>query len=163
MNPADVLMYGHQHVLRTLDGLDFAHWETGGVCGVWSVKDIVNHLTSYEYLLVEVLSAFAGETTSNTYLDHMMNAGGAAFNDEEVAARQTLAPAEALTDYGTAYARVAALAGKISPETWRENGTLPWYGAQYSLEDYVVYQFYGHKREHCAQVNVFRDSLQSGG
>lgn len=161
MNPADVLMYGHQHVLRTLDGLDFAQWESGGVCGVWSVKNIVSHLASYEHLFIEILSAFAGEDTSKTYLDHMIN-GGAAFNDEEVDARRGLSPAEALTEYGTAYARVATLVGKIPSETWRENGTLPWYGDKYSLEDYVVYQFYGHKREHGAQIDVFRDSLQNG-
>lgn len=162
MNPADVLMYGHQHVLRTLDGLDFGHWENGGVCGVWSVRDIVNHLASYEYLLIEILSPFAGEQTPQKYLDHLMNAGVAAFNDETVDARRDLSPAEALAAYGTAYAKVAALADKTPPDTWRETGTLPWYGGQYSLDDYIVYQFYGHKREHCAQINVYRDTLEHG-
>ena len=42
---------------------------------------------------------------------------------------------------------------------FRENGTLPWYGAEYSLDDFIVYTYYGHKREHAAQIAAFRDHL----
>ena len=42
----------------------------------------------------------------------------------------------------------------------REPGTLPWYGPEYDLEDFIAYTFYGHKREHMAQVNVFLDTLK---
>ena len=42
----------------------------------------------------------------------------------------------------------------------REAGTLLWYGAEYDLEDYIAYTFYGHKREHMAQVNVFLDTVK---
>lgn len=38
MNVLDILKYGHLLVLKNLDGLPEAAWETGGVCGVWSVK-----------------------------------------------------------------------------------------------------------------------------
>lgn len=40
------------------------------------------------------------------------------------------------------------LATLIPPEVWREVGTIPWYGREYSLHDLVVYRQYGHKREH---------------
>jgi hypothetical protein len=30
---------------------------------------------------------------------------------------------------------------------------------EYALDDFIVYQYYGHKREHCAQIAVFRDKL----
>jgi hypothetical protein len=52
------------------------------------------------------------------------------------------------------------LAKQISPEKWRENGTLPWYGMEYALDDYIVYTFYAHKREHAAQIGVFKDALK---
>jgi hypothetical protein len=42
----------------------------------------------------------------------------------------------------------------IAPEVWREVGTIPWYGAEYSLDDLVVYQQYGHKREHDPQLSA---------
>ena len=38
-------------------------------------------------------------------------------------------------------------------------GFLPAYGMEYDLEDYIAYSFYGHKREHSAQIGVFRDAI----
>jgi hypothetical protein len=35
-------------------------------------------------------------------------------------------------------------------------GTSPWYGADYALDDLIVYMNYAHKREHCAQIRAFR-------
>lgn len=159
MNPADVLKYGHQQVLNSLDGLDFARWGTGGVCGVWSVKDILSHLASYELWLDEILASFCGEPIPTPVTDHMSSSGPAAFNDEEVAARHSHSPQAVLAEYTAAYDRVARRVGQIAPETWRQAGTLPWYGAEYALDDFIVYSFYGHKREHCAQINVYRDTL----
>ena len=52
-----------------------------------------------------------------------------------------------------------ALAPLVSAEQFRAVGTLPWYGAEYSVDDYITYAIYGHKREHIAQVNVFRDRI----
>ncbi len=40
MNLGDILEYGHQPVLKTVDGLPEKEWQRGGVCVVWSVKDI---------------------------------------------------------------------------------------------------------------------------
>ena len=53
-----------------------------------------------------------------------------------------------------AHERVMRRAAAIAPETWREVGTIPWYGPQYSLDDLVVYQMYGHKREHDPQLGA---------
>ena len=36
-------------------------------------------------------------------------------------------------------------------------------GEGYSLEDLVVYQYSGHKREPCARVDVLRDRLAGAG
>jgi hypothetical protein len=47
----------------------------------------------------------------------------------------------------------------IPPETLRQTGTLPWYGMQYAMDDVLVYMYYGHKREHSAQIAAFRDCL----
>jgi hypothetical protein len=45
----------------------------------------------------------------------------------------------------------------ITAERWREVGTIPWYGPQYSLEDLIVYTMYGHKREHNPQLEAVLD------
>ena len=158
MNAIDVLKYGHQTVLRTLDGLPKTEWETPGVCGTWSVKDIIAHLASYEHLLVDVLSIFL-DGGPTPYLEKMGTLGPLQFNDDEVALRQDKTIADVLAEYNDTHAQTMALAARIPAETYRQNGTLPWYGPEYDLDDFIVYSYYGHKREHCAQIAVFCDQL----
>jgi uncharacterized protein (TIGR03083 family) len=155
MNAADILKYGHLTVLGAVDGLPEADWETPGACGFWSVKNIIAHLASYEAAVAEILASFAVEAPTPT-LDRMKEPGSG-FNDREVEARAALSPQETLAEYAAHYGRVADLIVQIPSETLRRPGTLPWYGAEYALDDLLVYMAYGHKREHCAQVALFRD------
>jgi hypothetical protein len=158
MNPADILKYGHLTLSRAIQDVPDSDWETAGVCGVWSVKDIMAHMTSYENMLVDVLTPFTGAETTMPTLSRMGQLGSEAFNDQEVEARRGKTPAEVREEYNTVCAYIIEqLVPKIPPEVWRENGTLPWYGMEYSLDDYIVYTFYGHKREHGAQIDAFRD------
>jgi len=157
MNAQDVLKYGHGTVMRTLNGVPMEYWETGGVCGVWSVKNIVSHLASFEMALADLLRGRLDGGPTPT-LDAFIN-DNAGFNDTQVAARAGQTASEALAEYNAAYAEVASLAQRLPTEVWNQLGVLPWYGAEYDLDDFIVYTFYGHKREHMAQVNVFRDTL----
>lgn len=161
MNVFDVMKYGHLTVLGSVEGLDESTMNEGGVCGVWSVRNIIAHLASYELLLADVLTSMA-EGTSSARLDHYLRIG-LAFNDDEVDARKDRSVSETLSEYSAAYDAVASAAPKIPAETWAATGTLPWYGDEYSLEDWIVYQFYGHKREHTAQIAVFKDVLAARG
>jgi hypothetical protein len=157
MNAVDVLKYGHLTVLGTLECVPETEWETPGVCGRWSVREIIAHLTSFEHVLVEVLASFL-DGGPTPYLDKY-GAGPLQFNDDEVDLRQDMTAAEVLAEYKDTQAQTMALAARIPPETYRQNGTLPWYGLEYDLDDYIAYAFYGHKREHSAQIAVFCDQL----
>ncbi|HEX9439299.1 MAG TPA: DinB family protein [Roseiflexaceae bacterium] len=154
MNALDILKYGHQTSLKAVDELPDADWETPGACGVWSVKNIIAHLASYEHVLVEVLTGFLGGGPT-PYLESFNEH----FNDLQVAMRQDLSVAETLGEYNAVHARVIAVAAQLPAETFRQIGTLPWYGMEYALDDVIVYMYYGHKREHSAQIAVFRDRL----
>lgn len=160
MNAVDILKYGQQTVLQTLQSFPEASWETPSACGVWSVKDIIAHLASYELVLIDVLSTFARSESdvSTPYLSRYTEPGGQ-FNDEEVAVRKQKSMKEVLGEFSDAHARVMSMILRISPETLRQTGTLPWYGTGYSLDDVLVYMYYGHKREHSAQIAAFRDQL----
>src|SRR6185369_9791475 len=96
MNPVDVLKYGHSFVTRTIDVLPFTEWETDGVCGVWSVKDIIGHLAYYEHLLTEVLTPFAGLDLEIKLLPQSANPD---FNDVQAASRKHLTPTQVLAEY----------------------------------------------------------------
>jgi hypothetical protein len=159
MNAHDVLMYGHLWVHKHVDGLTVEQWQHPDVCGYWSTKDIIAHLASYEWVLGEVFQTCI-ESAPTPTLDRLTSQNGDAFNAEQVGARQQKSPKEALSEYDQAYEKVMQLLPRISAEELRQPGALPWYGSQYSLEDFIVYQYYGHKREHMAQVAVFRDTLR---
>jgi hypothetical protein len=157
MNASDILMYGHGTVLQTIEGLPESAWETPGACGVWSIKDIIGHLASYEHVMVDVLSAFVGGGPT-PYLNKYTDPGGQ-FNDSEVELRKGKTVREVLGEYNDTHEQVRSLAARIPVETFRQTGTLPWYGMEYALDDFIVYTQYGHKREHSAQIAAFRDHL----
>ena len=159
MNPSDVLKYGHSFVTRTIDSLPLTNLEAEGVCGVWSVKDIIGHLAFYEHLLTEVIAPFAGLNMEIKLLPQSANPD---FNDVQAASRKHLTPAQVLAEYTDTFIyNQEQVVPKVPAAKWSEVGTLPWYGAEYSLDDYIVYSFYGHKREHCGEINVFKDRLKS--
>jgi hypothetical protein len=159
MHAVDVLYYGNKTLLSTIEGLSAEECAPGGVCGWWSVKDIIAHLASHELVLGDVLTGLldAGPTpTLDLYL-----ADWAAFNDNQVAVRKGMSYAEVVKEYQHAHERVMALMVRISDDLLKHTGALPWYGAEYDLEDYLTYGYYGHKREHSAQINVYRDTLKA--
>lgn len=154
MNTADVIKYGHTFLLDSLDRVPQDEWQPGGVCGVWSVKDIVAHLAACEIFLGDLLAAVvAGEAAD------FGAAMGAAFGPDAVEARAATTASATLAEYQRAFERVAELVGRVDAETLRRPGTLPWYGEAYALDDFVVYSFYGHKREHGAQIAAWGDRL----
>ena len=158
MHAQDVLFYGHRSLMRALDALDHAYWGTPGVCGVWTAKDVVAHLASYEIMLSEVLGSFLDlddTPTLNRYRD------GENANDAEVEARAGMSVDQVLAEYEAARQLVDTRIKQIPETTLRETGALPWYGEEYDLEDYIVYVGYGHKREHAAQFNSYKDCLHA--
>jgi uncharacterized damage-inducible protein DinB len=157
MNATDILKYGHQTVQQAIEGFPATAWETPGACGVWSVKDIIAHLASYEEVLVDILSGFVGSHPTPS-LDTFIELGGQ-FNDSEVEKRKSRTVREVLDEFNDAHAQVMELTARIRPEVFRHTRTLPWYGMEYALDDVIVYLYYGHKREHSAQIAAFRDRL----
>ncbi len=157
MNARDVMKYGHQTVMKTLEGLPPDAWETKGVVGMWSVKDIMAHLASYELVLVEVLGSILDKHPTPT-LELMWSQSD--FNDQQVALRRGKTSSDVISEYEAHHSQVMEFAQTIPLATFRQNGVLPWYGADYDLEDYIVYTFYGHKREHSAQITLYKKRLQ---
>lgn len=159
MNADDVLKYGHLWVLKHVEGLSAAQWETAGVCGWWSVKNILAHLASFEHVLVDVLCQLS-EGGPTPDLDQYIRLDGDSFNDVQVSQRKSNPYHEILAEYAATHKRTMELIRQLPLETRRKPGLLPWYGAEYDLEDYITYAFYGHKREHCAQIAAYRDTLK---
>ena len=157
MNAVDVVMYGQGTFLASLDSVPQTEWELPNVCGYWSVRQIVTHIASYEAMFADVLVSITGNDPAPT-LDAFRN-DPAGFNDAEVERRSDLTTDGALDELKSEHERVMSLIREIPPERLREVGTIPWYGPEYSVDDLIAYQVYGHKREHAAQICVFADHL----
>ena len=70
MHAVNMLTYGHQTMVDAVEGLPQATWETPGVCGHWSVKEIMAHLASFERLLVETLQTLTESGGSYATFEH---------------------------------------------------------------------------------------------
>lgn len=152
MNISEVLQNANLLVIRALDGLPEKEWDIPGACGDWSVKDIVAHLASYEHLIVDVLNTFLGGELTPA-VQRWVNSR-AAFNAEEVGARKYATAQQVMDEFQGTQVEAVSLIMQIPPEKDQQTGTLPWYGKQYSLADFIQ-QMYKHMREHCAQISAF--------
>lgn len=158
MNAHDILFFGDQTLLASIDQIPASARTTPGVVGWWSAREIMAHLAIVEEMLVEVLETvlYGGPTPSYAKLTPESN-------DGFVAQKKDRTFDELFAEYHAAHDRTMSLIGEISPEKLREVGTLPWYGTEYSLDDFIVYGYYGHKREHAAAFDVFHDTLKAKG
>ncbi|MDQ3128975.1 MAG: maleylpyruvate isomerase N-terminal domain-containing protein [Chloroflexota bacterium] len=149
MNPADLLRYGQAQIDDLIDRCTLADWAAIAL-GTWTTKDLVGHLGAYEVRFAEVLSLFAGvEPATN-----LRTESPTTFNDDQAAIRRDWSVESIVAEIRDAHALSTSLVGRIPAETWREVGTIPWYGPEYSLDDLLVYSLYGHKREHGPQLEA---------
>lgn len=156
MNSPTILHDAYKTLIEAACAVPLAQWQGEGVCGVWSVKDIVAHMTSYEQVTVEVLTGFLRSAPSP--LVDLLVADDERFNTEQVAQRSHLSAAAILDEYAAAHATARRLLDQIPLEMRQQNGTMPWYGNDYDLDDYLAYM-YGHAREHAAQIDLFRTQV----
>lgn len=149
MNTLDVLMYGQRTVRSTIDRYGSDDWGRIAL-GVWTAKDLLGHLGAFEVRFADVVAGFAGEEPESD----LMSADPRTFNDDQAAIRKDWPIEQVMSEFLDAHERVMRHASSIAPEVWREVGTIAWYGPEYSLNDLVVYQMYGHKREHDPQLSA---------
>jgi mycothiol maleylpyruvate isomerase-like protein len=149
MNTIDVLMYGQRTVVRTISRYRPDDWSKIAL-GVWTSKDLLGHLGAFEVRFADVLATFVDAPVVSGLLD----ADPGTFNDDQAAVRADWTIEQVTEEFVSAHERVMTHGRAIEPERWREVGTIPWYGPEYSLNDLVVYQMYGHKREHDPQLSA---------
>jgi hypothetical protein len=162
MNTTALLTYAHDNVLSAVSRVAPTDWDTPGACGVWSPKEILAHLTSFEIVLVELLQSLTRPNMATPQLDAFL-ADQEQFNETAVAQRRHLTPETILAKYKTTHRQALDLLAKLDHIDPRQRGIFDWYGPDYDLEDFLIYTFYGHKQEHCAQIVAFSERDQMVG
>ncbi len=156
MNATELLEKSNLLVIQTVDDLPETAWDIPGACGNWSVKDIIAHLASYEHIIVDVLSIFQKEQPTPYILQFLHQLDQ--FNKVEVEARKYETAQHVLDEYQDAQIEATSLLMQIPDEKVQERGTMPWYGEDCCLADFIN-RIYDHTREHCAQIARFRQRL----
>jgi len=155
MNVLDVLMYGQRTVVGTMQRYRPDDWSRIAL-GVWTAKDLLGHLGAFEVRFADVLATFVDAPVVSGLLD----ADPRTFNDDQAAVRAAWTIEQVTEEFLAAHERVMTHARAIPAERWREVGTIPWYGPEYSLDDLFVYQMYGHKREHDPQLSAVLETRE---
>lgn len=154
MNAHDILFYGNRTLLASMDRVPPSERNTPGLIGWWSAREAMAHLAIFEAGLVQILESFLGGP-----FPELLSNMDSSKNDELVATKKDKSFDDLLAEYTASYTQGMELISKISPEKLREVGAIPWYGPEYSLDDFLVYTFYGHKREHAARFEAFGDQI----
>jgi uncharacterized damage-inducible protein DinB len=160
MNASELLEKGHMMVVQAVDGLPELQWDAPGVCGEWSVKDIIAHLASYEHVILDVLNTFSGKEPTPYVLRFIFQTQE--FDDAEVAARKYATAQQVIDEYQDTQVQTTSLLEQIPLERVQQPGTMPWYQQDLSLADFIN-RMYEHTREHCDQIMHFHDKVKPHG
>ena len=157
MHIVEIFENGHSTLMNTLARLDVDDTTVTNVCGEWSVKDILIHLTSFEQILGDLLLSLQGTAKDTERLRAFIY--DADFNDAVVCDNRYKSYNTILAEYIQAHQRASDILIEFPEELRRMQGILAWYGEEYDLDDFIAYTFYGHKVEHSAQIATYRDSI----
>lgn len=135
MDAVQILESSHARVLETLDDLSEPLWDVPGVCGEWSVKDIVAHLASYERVVIDVLKTFQGDEPTPYMLRYFVD--NDEFNKAQVEARKYLTAQQVMNEYQEAEVQSASLLEQVPADVVQRVGTLPWYDPEHCLKDFI--------------------------
>jgi hypothetical protein len=161
MDMIAILKHGHQVVLDAVVGLSSDLWGMGGVCGVWSTKDIVGHLASVEGAQFEILCLNLGRKIDTPYLEQAGKLGPAGFNTKQIEVRRETSYQDVLAEYKQGFDQVIQVLREFPSDVLHEPGRGSFYVEGYSLADWFVHGIYGHKREHAGQIVSFYERMRA--
>lgn len=126
-----------------------AEWTTRPVCGVWTMKDLLGHLTDWEKVAVDGLRPLAADQTPE--FDYTID-GFDAFNNRNAAARAGQSWDEVWTDYETTRATLLDLLAQTSAAHLQRVFSTPWGG---EMPGYVWLLIWpGHEMEHAIDARA---------
>lgn len=117
----------------------------------------IHHMMRTGQVIVRTIDGQHMDEWKTTLERKLENVEG--FNDATVNEHHQNSASRIIQAYEDAHAEAADRLTRIPAEKLRQNGILASYGEAYDLEDFMVYPYYAHKREHCAQIAVYRDTL----
>jgi uncharacterized damage-inducible protein DinB len=144
------LAKSRQALHQAIEGLSEEEMTQIQVEGVWTIKDILGHIASWEETCLEPLRCYAdgGPFEVEVIKDYM------AWNDEQ-AARKRDVPLDAILDeLATIRQGLVEAASRLSTEQWEQIVPFSWGGEGTMAE--VLDVFYRHELEHVCSIQQWR-------
>jgi len=144
------LAESRQTLHQAIEGLSEEEMTQPQVEGVWTVKDVLGHIASWEETCLEPLQRYAdgGPFEVQVIEDYM------AWNDEQ-AARKRDVPLDAILDeLATIRQGLVEAASRLSAGQWKQRVPFSWGGRGTIAE--VLDVFYQHELEHVRTIERWR-------
>jgi uncharacterized damage-inducible protein DinB len=144
------LAQSRQTLHQAIEGLSEEEMTQVQVEGVWTVKDVLGHIASWEETCLEPLQRYAdgGPFEVQVIEDYM------AWNDEQ-AARKRDVPLDAILDeLATIRQGLVEAASRLSAGQWKQRVPFSWGGRGTIAE--VLDVFYQHELEHVRSIQRWR-------
>jgi uncharacterized damage-inducible protein DinB len=135
---------------QAIEGLSDEEMTQVQVEGVWTIKDVLGHITCWEETCLEPLRRYAdgGPFEVQVIKDYLT------WNDEQ-AARKRDVPPDAILDELTAIRQgIVEAASRLSAEQWRQRVPFSW-GGEGTIAG-VLDVFYRHELEHVRSIQQRR-------
>ena len=118
--------------------------------GVWTIKDVLGHLASWEAICLEPLArGVEGHPIECAAVADYM-----AWNDEQAASKCALPLGDILAEYSSTRQTVVSLVEKLPAAQWEQPCSFPWGGVG-SVAD-LLQGFYEHELEHVEAIERWK-------
>ncbi len=118
------LAQSRSSLLNAIEGLSDEEMSAVPLAGIWTAKDIVGHVTSWEETLLAPLEAYA---TGAAFVTERVE-DYLAWNDEQAALKRDVPVDEIAKQAAAVREGLVAAAAKLSEEQWTARVPYPWGG-----------------------------------
>lgn len=140
---------------ETIADLDETDLTGHPVEGIWSIKDLLGHITAWEQTLIAPVAAFAagGSFRSATISNHD------AWNHAQAAGRSSASIAQIQEELDAKRQELLANLEKLSDSQWEGSFQAPWGGQNTILE--MISGLAWHEEEHTKSILKFLSNKRS--
>ena len=143
-----------EDLLKVIAGLEEMEFEAPHVEGVWTIKDLIGHITAWEIALLDLLRSFiAGEPFTPEHIpDHDI------WNADQAMKRRNASVQKILQESIAVRQQLLELANALSDEQWGQVLPAPW-GSQETLVQ-MIDGLAWHEEEHTRNILKYFNSLR---
>jgi uncharacterized damage-inducible protein DinB len=137
-------------LLQAIEGLSEEEMTQVQVEGVWTIKDVLGHVTSWEGICLEPLRRFAdGDPYDVQVIENYL-----AWNDVEAARKRDVPLGAILDELATVRQGLVEAASRLSAGQWKQRVPFAW-GGQGTIAD-TLRGLHAHEMEHVRHVQRWR-------